>query len=174
MATAITLISTVSVGSGGAANIEFTSIPATYTDLKLVLSGRTNRAAAGEEISIRVNGLTTGIYSSRLLYALSSGAASALQSSATSLYGGAIPAATATASTFGSLEMYLPNYTGSNNKSFSYESVFENNSTSAYELWVGAFLAATSSAISSINVFPANGGSYVQYSTAYLYGISNA
>jgi hypothetical protein len=41
MATTYTLInSSVTVGSGGAADIEFTSIPATYTDLLLVLSGR--------------------------------------------------------------------------------------------------------------------------------------
>ena len=174
MANTYTLIQAITVGSGGSAEIEFTSIPATYTDLKLVLSGRTTRSAAGEEIFIRVNGLTTGIYSSKLLYALSSGAASASQASATSLYGGTIPAATATANTFGSLELYIPNYTSSNNKSLSYESLLENNSTLAYELWVGAFLVGTSSSISSINVYPANGGSYVQYSTAYLYGISNA
>jgi hypothetical protein len=174
MAQSYQLIQAITVGSGGAASIEFTNIPATYTDLKLVLSGRTNRAAAGEEISIRVNGLTTGIYSSRLLYALSSGPVSGLQSSATSGYGGAIPAATATASTFGSLELYIPNYTSSNNKSFSYESVLENNSTSAYELWMGAFLVATSSAITSINIFTANSGSYVQYSTAYLYGVGGS
>jgi hypothetical protein len=31
-----TLINSVTVGSGGAANIEFTSIPATYTDLNLL------------------------------------------------------------------------------------------------------------------------------------------
>ena len=35
MATTYTLISSVTVGSGGAANIEFTSIPSTYTDLLL-------------------------------------------------------------------------------------------------------------------------------------------
>jgi hypothetical protein len=33
MATTYEAIATVEVGSGGAANIEFTSIPATYTDL---------------------------------------------------------------------------------------------------------------------------------------------
>ena len=174
MATTYEAIATVTVSSGGAANIEFTSIPATYTDLKIVLSGRTDRTASAEELSIRVNGLTTGIYSSKLLYALSSGPASASQTSATSLYGGSIPAATATSNTFGSLELYIPNYTSSNNKSMSYESVSENNSTSVYELWIGAFLAGTTATISSINIYPANGGSYVQYSTATLYGIKNS
>jgi hypothetical protein len=39
MANTYTLIaSSVTVGSGGAANIEFTSIPATYTDLVSALS----------------------------------------------------------------------------------------------------------------------------------------
>ena len=33
MANTYTLIASLTVGSGGAANIEFTSIPATYTDL---------------------------------------------------------------------------------------------------------------------------------------------
>ena len=37
-------ISTVTVGSGGAANVEFTSIPATYTHLQVRLIARTNRA----------------------------------------------------------------------------------------------------------------------------------
>ena len=40
MATTYTLISSVTVGSGGAASIEFTSIPADYTDLLLKVSMR--------------------------------------------------------------------------------------------------------------------------------------
>ena len=43
MATTYTLISSVTVGSGGAASIEFTSIPSTYTDLVLKLSARSSR-----------------------------------------------------------------------------------------------------------------------------------
>ena len=42
MALTFSAIATVTVGSGGTANIEFTSIPSTYTDLKLMLSGRTS------------------------------------------------------------------------------------------------------------------------------------
>jgi hypothetical protein len=43
MAATYKLIETVTVGSGGAANIEFTSIPQTYTDLKLVISGKNDK-----------------------------------------------------------------------------------------------------------------------------------
>ena len=44
MATMVKL-QTVTVGSGGASSIDFTNIPQTYTDLKIVLSARTNRAS---------------------------------------------------------------------------------------------------------------------------------
>jgi hypothetical protein len=40
MANTYEAIATVEVGSGGAANIEFTSIPATYTDLAIAFSIR--------------------------------------------------------------------------------------------------------------------------------------
>jgi hypothetical protein len=44
MATTYEAIATVEVGSGGAADIEFTSIPGTYTDLLVCLSKRRNCA----------------------------------------------------------------------------------------------------------------------------------
>jgi len=44
MATTYEAIATVTVGSGGAATFGFTSIPATYTDLLVVASLRSDRA----------------------------------------------------------------------------------------------------------------------------------
>jgi hypothetical protein len=44
MANTYEAIATVEVGSGGAADIEFTSIPGTYTDLVLKLSARGTRS----------------------------------------------------------------------------------------------------------------------------------
>ena len=40
MALTYTALASVTVGSGGAANIEFTSIPGTYTDLVMLVSLR--------------------------------------------------------------------------------------------------------------------------------------
>jgi len=37
-------IATVTVGAGGASNITFSSIPQTYTDIKVVVSARTDRS----------------------------------------------------------------------------------------------------------------------------------
>ena len=42
MADTYTLISSVTVGAGGASSIDFTSIPATYTDLLVKFSLRTD------------------------------------------------------------------------------------------------------------------------------------
>jgi hypothetical protein len=41
-----TLINSVTVGSGGAASMEFTSIPSTYTDLVVKISGRSDNTGS--------------------------------------------------------------------------------------------------------------------------------
>jgi hypothetical protein len=170
MATAITLISSVTVGSGGAANIEFTSIPATYTDLLLKVSSRDGRAAAtGSDLIIGFNASTANLTFKRIF-----GTGSAVVSDSGS-FGeiGIENASTSTASTFSNVEVYIPNYAGSNNKSWSADSASENNATEAY-LQFTAGLWSITSAITSIKLTAEAGASFVQYSTAYLYGISNA
>jgi hypothetical protein len=171
MATTYTLISSVTVGSGGAASIDFTSIPSTYTDLQLVMSLR----SAGTGVSTRYASVSfnsnTSNYSYRRLYGNGSSAGS---DSGTLRIIGTIPGSTVTANTFASLQMYVPNYAGSNNKSYSCDSVEENNATGA-EADLIAGLWSNSAAITSIAITSDQGSfNLVQYSTAYLYGISNA
>jgi hypothetical protein len=84
--------------------------------------------------------------------------------------GGYATAATATANTFGSTEIYIPNYTSGNYKSSSADSVTENNATTAYAQ-LAASLWNNTAPINSIKIFSANLGSIAQYSTAHLYGI---
>jgi hypothetical protein len=173
MATTFTLISAVTVGAGGAASIDFTSIPSTYTDLCLKVSARTNRAGQpNDDIKVQVNGNTSAIYSQRRV--VGSGSAVYSDSSSGSNVGVSMTTApTATASTFGNAEFYFPNYAGSTNKSMSADGVSENNATAA---WAGmnAFLASTTSAITQVTLYPLNGSTFDQYSTAYLYGVKNA
>jgi hypothetical protein len=169
MANTFELIASSTVGSGGAASIEFTSIPNTYTDLCLKLSGRTSSTGSIYEwVYIKFNSSTTG-YSYRLLQGNGSSAASYNN---TTQYAGDITDGTATASTFGNYEVYIPNYAGSTNKSFSVDAVTENNGTTAVADLV-AGLWSNSAAITAVNFTPRN-GSFVQYSTAYLYGVKNA
>jgi hypothetical protein len=169
MATTYQLISSVTVGSGGAANIEFTSIPQTYTDLLIKGTSRhSNGNGIGEEITFNSN---TSNYSNRNLNGSGSGTGSQTTLGRFSNIG---TRSSDTANTFSNFDIYIPNYTSSNNKCYAGDSVMENNATESYQYIIGG-LWADSSAITSIIIAPFSGnGNYVQYSTFYLYGISNA
>jgi len=175
MATTYTLISSVTVGSGGAANIEFTSIPATYTDLVLLLSLRSNRSANQSAVALQFNNSTTS-YQYRRLYASGTTVGSDTDNTGTSTLLGEMNAASNTANTFSNKFVYIPNYAGSNNKSISTDNAIETNSATTNRVSFTANLWSNSSAITSIKLFDQDDGSalIVQYSTAYLYGISNA
>ena len=171
MANTYTLIASSTVGSGGATDIEFTSIPNTYTDLALLVSVRIDNANGGH--FIRFNGSSTN-YSSRNVNADSGTVGSGTGSSSSFFMW--CTGTWATANTFSNSSMYIPNYTSSNNKSVSIDSVNENNSSSPYALGFIAGLWSDSSVISSIKLIPEGGGTpkFVEYSTAYLYGIKNS
>ena len=166
-------LGTVSVGIGGSASISFSSIASTYTDLKLVASLRSNAAANNDLAYIRFNGSSVAVYDVRWASANGSGAFSGSAASQTMIYNAQIDAASSTASTFGSLECYIPNYTGSTNKSVSLDSVTENNGTTA-QMNIVAGLWRNTSVISSITLTPETGLLFNQYSTATLYGIKNS
>ncbi len=166
MPTTYEAIATVTVGAGGASSIDFTSIPATYTDLKLALSIRSN--GASEDISlISFNGNTSN-FSNK--YVQGNGAAAS--SGSIARWGGNYTASNNTANTFGNAEIYITNYAGSTAKSYSTDNVTETNGTTAYA-GLTANLWNNTAAITSITLAP-NTGSYVQYSTATLYGIKNS
>lgn len=166
------LISSVTVGSGGATTMTFSSIPQTYTDLVLKYSARGDSTGSGG-LSIRFNTTTTN-YSERLLYGVGAGnpVQSVATSSQTALVWGLSNESSTTANTFSNGEFYILNYTGSNNKSVSGESATENNANAA-NIYIDAGLWSNSAAITTITVL-VSGGNFVQNTTAYLYGISNA
>ena len=61
------LIETIEVGAGGAASIEFTSIPQDGVDLVLVLSTRMDRATDWYSLYARINDDSTTAYSRKAL-----------------------------------------------------------------------------------------------------------
>ena len=169
MANTYTLISSVTVGSGGASSIDFTSIPGTYTDLVIKLSARSTSATA--DVKINFNSITTG-YTRLALQG--DGSSTPTSSSASDSWIGAIPGSGQTANAFGNTEIYIPNYAGSTNKSFSVDVVTETNATQAYATLL-ARLWSNTAAITSISLSALAGSlTFAEYSTAYLYGISNA
>lgn len=165
-------IATVTVGSGGATDIDFTSIPGTYTDLKIVISARTTRTGTDlqDELFMQFNGNTSS-YTTLMLEGSGSSVRSATYSAQTKLLYGTAPSDNSTASTFSNSEYYIPNYTSSNNKSISYESTAENNGT-VTQLYLTSGLWGNSAAITSIKITAY--GTFDQYTTATLYGIKNS
>ena len=169
MATTFVKIATVTVGAGGASNMDFTSIPGTYTDLYLTISSRISNANVWSDIYVQFNG-STSTYSDRVVFGTGA-AASSLTDTNTGIDIRTSTTAN-TASTFGNASVYIPNYASSNQKSVSFDAVSENNATSAIAQ-LGAGLWASTPAITSLSVYGA-GGNFVQYSTATLYGISKS
>jgi len=180
MAITYIAIATVTVGSGGASSIDFTSIPGTYTDLLLLLSSRQTATAESPfaNIKLQFNGDTsTSNYSARGLFG--SGSAATSGSYGTGNYGMILynysNAGNTTTSTFANNIYYIPNYTSSNKKSVSIDSVTENNATGAQAALTAGLWEGTS-AITSIKLDPtfSAGSTFTQYSTATLYGIKNS
>jgi len=167
------LISSVTVGSGGASTIDFTSIPGTYTDLCIKFSGKSNFASVENDgFAFRFNGDTGANYSRRSVYATGTNATNLSNTGLTFGYAGPLNGTSAT-NIFTSLDMYIPNYLSSNFKNISIDLVNQANQTG-----INAFLTAAiwsnTAAITSITLFDYSGSNLAQHSTAYLYGISNA
>ena len=81
--------------------------------------------------------------------------------------------ATALANTFSNCSVYVPNYAGSTNKSFSADLTAENNTTGT-NMQLVAQLWSDTSAITSLVFVPGNGTNFVSGSSFYLYGIKNS
>jgi len=175
MAVTHKLIQTITVGSGGSASIDFTSIPGTYTDLIIKHSLRSAVSTTLNDCYLRFNSSTSG-YSERMIYNSSGTAAGSASNSAGNIaWAGTMPAGTATASIFGNTEIYIPNYASSTIfKSISFDTSGENNSATDWSLMLNAGLWSNNSAITSITLYPANSSTFVQYSSASLYGIKNS
>jgi hypothetical protein len=167
MANTYTLIDKTTLGSSQA-SITFSSIPSTYTDLVLKLSARNTSASGLIYFSFNNNASNR---SAILLYGAGSGVGSVI-------YDNTDPRAMImnesgyTANTFASGEIYIPNYAGSSYKSFSSDSVQENNSTTAFSYLLGGLWSNTA-AITSVKLEPYT-GSFDTNTSAYLYGISNS
>jgi len=163
------LLEKITVGSGGATFVKFSSIPQTgYTDLVLKGSTRTTRAAVTDYCYIYPNG-SADMSGMRIGGDGSSVGSSGGTTSAYTTF--AIPGANSTANTFGNFEIYFPNYNSTTTyKSFSEDIVAENNATLA-ESGLNAILYKSNTAISNIEIYPSV-GPFAQYSTFYLYGVA--
>jgi len=161
------LIASQIVGSGGASSITFSSIPQTYTDLLLKMSTADSRSTPSvSDILVNFNGTGVGTnVSANYFYGNGS--------SVTGTTGTQIAFGDGSqGSIFGNSEVYIANYTSSNYKPYSSDSIAEINSTAGYQLLIAGLWSSTA-AITSISLTPYS-SPFGQYSTFYLYGIKNS
>jgi hypothetical protein len=166
------LVQTITVGAGGAASIQFTSIPQDSTDLLLVISARSMTASLFGLNVFRFNSDSTNSYAYRNL----TGTGSSVSSSSNSAFSGmffdaSIPAANTTTSTFGSLSLYIPNYTVAQHKRMSFEAVGENLASASRQV-ISAGRWASTNAITSITFSTTE--NLAQHTIASLYKITKA
>lgn len=173
MPSTYTLISSNTLSSD-AATVNFTSIPQTYADLVLRISARGDASSLSSLLMVGFNSSSINTSCTYLYSQYSSGTvASGRDSAATSAGFGYFNGATSTSNTFGTIEIYIPNYTTSTAKPISSIAMYENNAAQAYG-WAQASLANSTSAITSINLSRLIANNFLAGSTFYLYGISKS
>lgn len=150
----------------------FYNIPQTYTDLKIVVSQRNASGNAAENLAVRFDD-SNPVYSNTVLYGSGAGVASSRSSNSAfiSYTGGMfINGGTSTTNTFGTFEIYIPNYASNTFKQCSLDAVSENNATEAYASLTGV-LYRNNSPIRTVYVQGYSAG-MVNNSTITIYGIS--
>jgi hypothetical protein len=167
---AYNLIATTTVGAAGASGITFSNIPQTYTDLLLKVSLRSIASGTYDALGVFLNGVQTD----RTRRALIGNGSTVSSNTSTYRDLGIVNGNTSTANTFSNIELYFPNYTSANFKSISSDSVWETNGA-ASDIAIFAGLWSSTSAITTILLDNASSGlSYMQHSSASLYGIKNS
>jgi hypothetical protein len=167
MPSTYTLISS-NVLTSSAASVTFSSIPSTYTDLVLRCSTR----ATG--YSNLINYYFNGNTSNTSFTSLFGNGSIVNYSNSTGSYGivGPNSRIDATANTFSSSEIYIPNYAGSTKKPVSSFGVSESNTASGITtpIRLTANLTDDTTAITTIDLI----ASFDTGSSFYLYGIKNS
>ena len=107
------------------------------------------------------------------MFANGSTASSDFVSGETGMIVGDINGNSSTSNIFGNGSIYIPNYAGSNNKSVSTNVMVDNNATESSQYLLTG-LWSDSSAITTIRLYSRNSHNFLQYSTAYLYGVTSA
>ena len=165
MATATyTPIASQTLGSA-AASITFSSIPGTYTDLRLVLTGATS--VGGDALVLQFNADTATNYSSTILSGYGSSASSSSYLSTPSLRLWINYSSSTTIPGFVSVDLF--SYAGSTNKTLLATTSDDQNGSGTVELIAG--LWRSTSAITSIKVFLVNANNFNTGTIATLWGI---
>ena len=166
-------IASISVGAGGVASVNFTSIPQNFTHLQIRAVGRTG-GAAGTNMPVQFNGDTTGAnYYTHYMGGNGTNSGSPFSggfSGSADIGWGA--GASETANAFGIAIADIYNYTNTSNpKTLRALNGVDANGTGLLGIWSSVWTGTA--AINSILIYTSTTG-FTQYSRFDLYGISNS
>jgi hypothetical protein len=147
--------------------VEFTSIPSTFTHLQIRLI---NDTSAGDiNIRAQFNGDTGGNYSWHTLYADGGGSAYSDFNGVSSTYYGSFSRGGNGSGVFGASVVDILDYKNTN-KYKTIKSLTGKDNNGGGAIWLSSGLWQSTTAISSIKIFPES-GNFNQYSNFALYGI---
>lgn len=165
---ALESIATITVGSGGASSIEFTSIPSTFAHLQIRGILRTTSAGeSGSNVSMEINGNTS--LSNYAWHVLRGDGASTLgygQTSSNVIGNIAAAGGAASASIFGGFVIDLLDYT-STSKTKVVRAFAGNDRNGSGAVVINSLLFNNTSAVTSIKILI----DFAQHSTLGLYGV---
>lgn len=173
MASTITRIDSLTVGAGGASSFSFTNISQDYSALLIKLSVRDTNSQLYGAFNWQYNSSGGTAYSYINQSTNGSTVTSATQTNLDSIYAPfSSNGANSTANTFNNMDIYIPNYAGTTNQKMSLaEAAYENNGSTAGIL-LNRGLWTSTAAITSIAFYVGgSGATFVQNTTATLYGI---
>ena len=160
-------IATVTVGSGGAANVTFSSIPNTYTHLQI--RGITRNANATDATIIRLNSDSGSNYARHFLRGNGTSATAAAASSVSAMEGPFTAYSGTTANAFTGVVIDILDYTNtSKNTTIRTIGGVDLNGSGAVNLTSGLWM--NTAAVTSI-LISADSGNLVEYTQFALYGI---
>lgn len=160
-------IATTTLGSA-ASTITFSSIPNTYTDLRIVLVGTSDATGAGQAVLMRFNSDTATNYSATRLSGNGSAASSARWTNIASIYC-SIDGLSTTIPTLQMIDIF--SYAGSTYKTALISNNEDKNGSGYVEARVG--LWRSTSAITSVSLLIGS-GNFATGTVATLYGIKAA
>jgi hypothetical protein len=159
--------------SGSTGSVTFSSIPSTYTALQLRLMVRCGRAATTDQLRLQLNGDTGANYTRHYIQGNGSTAVASGTTGLSSINLLNFPAATETASIFGTAIIDIQDYQSTTkNTTIRYVNGQDTNATGT--IYLGSGLWVNTAAVTSIYLEPLNAASFAAGSVFSLYGIKGA
>jgi hypothetical protein len=153
-----------------AATVTFNNIPQTFTDLKILINGKSTGGGVGT-VYMAINGTTTAINPSVVGYGESSGSGTFTTSPTQGVHVGYIAGTTIDATSTGSTEIFIPNYKSTIWRNIIGSAATEGNNT-IYQSAVQSQQAALYQSFLPITQLSFNTETFFATNTSFtLYGI---